>query len=289
MSTEEIQNIYDYSKSKIEICNKLGIRLNQNGVYIDNNILEYFSQIGINSRDDISKKNLSKHWLEIQKRDYELNPKYCENCGKILPFEKRFSKCCNQSCGNSLGNKKKGARTEETKIKISKSLYKGIHIHKRICKWCGNEFETFKESKYCSNECRQKSISYQMSLLRQNEIKNGTFKGWQSRNITSYPEKFWKTVLDNNDIKYELNFPIKQDNNLYNYFLDFYININNRKIDLEIDGKQHKYIDRQESDIKRDIYIKSKGIEVYRIEWNEINSDKGKLLMKEKINKFLEY
>ena len=122
-----------------------------------------------------------------------------------------------------------------------------------------------------------------------NLIKEGKFKGWQSRNITSYPEKFWKEVLDNNDIKYEFNFPIKQDNNLYNYFLDFYININNRKIDLEIDGKQHKYTNRQESDIKRDIYIKSKGIEVYRIEWNEINSDKGKLLMKEKINKFLEY
>ena len=34
------------------------------------------------------------------------------------------------------------------------------------------------------------------------------------------------------------------------------------------------YEDRKESDIRRDIYIKSLGIEVYRIEWNEINSDK---------------
>lgn len=328
MSTEEIQNIYDYSKSKIEICNKLGIRLNQNGISLDNNILEYFSQIGINSRDDISKRNLSKHWLEIQKRDYELNPKYCENCGKKLPFEKRFSKCCNQSCGSALGNKKKGHRSEETKNKIGKGLKKHFentphNIEERVnyikkyynneitleqikdkhpeliryCKECGkiyiphliNSPKLISMNKYCSNECHKLSVSKQSKQLINNLIKEGKFKGWQSRNITSYPEKFWIEVLNNNNIEYKINFPIKQDENLYNYFLDFYININNRKIDLEIDGKQHKYTDRQESDIKRDIYIKSKGIEVYRIEWNEINSDKGKLLMKEKINKFLEY
>ena len=238
------------------------------------------------------------------KREFEV---ICKNCGKkfiVIEEETKFPIkgdkyfCC-RSCANTRHH------SEETKQKIKDTLHKGINEHKYIlknqfgeyiygirkciCKYCNTEFESDKFQKYCSDECRQKSISKQMSLIRKKEIQNGTFKGWQSRNITSYPEKFWKTVLDNNDIKYELNFPIKQDNNLYNYFLDFYIIINNRKIDLEIDGKQHKYTDRQESDIKRDIYIKSKGIEVYRIEWNEINSDKGKLLMKEKINKFLEY
>ena len=39
----------------------------------------------------------------------------------------------------------------------------------------------------------------------------------------------------------------------------------------------------------RDEYIKSKGLHVYRIPWNEINSDSGKLLMKEKIDNFLIY
>ena len=128
-----------------------------------------------------------------------------------------------------------------------------------------------------------------MSLLRKKEIEAGTFQGWKSRNILSYSEKFWINVLQNNLIDYKFNFPIKQENGINNWFLDFYIEINNRKIDLEIDGKQHNYEDRKESDIRRDIYIKSLGIEVYRIEWNEINSDKGKELMKEKINKFLKY
>ena len=30
-------------------------------------------------------------------------------------------------------------------------------------------------------------------------------------------------------------------------------------------------------------------VEVYRVEWNEINSEKGKQIMKEKIDKFLNF
>ena len=36
-------------------------------------------------------------------------------------------------------------------------------------------------------------------------------------------------------------------------------------------------------------YIKSKGIRVYRIKWNTINTKKGKNEMQNKINNFLEY
>ena len=36
-------------------------------------------------------------------------------------------------------------------------------------------------------------------------------------------------------------------------------------------------------------YLKSLGYEVYRIEWNTINKKSGKELMKEKIDKFLEF
>ena len=32
------------------------------------------------------------------------------------------------------------------------------------------------------------------------KVKNGTHKGWQSRNITSYPEKFFISVLKNNNL-----------------------------------------------------------------------------------------
>ena len=52
-------------------------------------------------------------------------------------------------------------------------------------------------------------------------------------------------VLDNNSIKYEHNKPIRKSDGINNYFLDFYIEVGDVKIDLEIDGKQHKYTDRQ--------------------------------------------
>ena len=90
-------------------------------------------------------------------------------------------------------------------------------------------------------------------------------------------------VLSNNNIKYIHNFPFGK------YFLDFYIEIDGRKIDLEIDGKQHKYDERRNSDIIRDEFVKTQGVEVYRIEWNSINTEYGKNLMKEKIEKFLEF
>ncbi len=64
MSKEEIQNIYDYSKSKAEICKKLNIWTSQNGFNIDKDILEYFSQIGINSREQITKKQLMKEKID---------------------------------------------------------------------------------------------------------------------------------------------------------------------------------------------------------------------------------
>ncbi len=122
-------------------------------------------------------------------------------------------------------------------------------------------------------------------------IKNGICKGWQSRNIESYPEKFFKTVLLNNSIDFILNHPVSKkllgaDSNAY-YFIDFYIIKDGKNIDLEIDGKQHKLLDRKDSDTERDILLNNNGYLVYRIEWNDINSKAGKIRMEEKINNFL--
>ena len=367
MTKEEIQKIYDYSKSKQDIIRKLNINPNQNGINLDKDILKYFSIIGINSKDDLKISNLKKHWLNIQQQDYDLNPKYCLWCGEKLPFEKRKSKCCNQSCANSYTNTQKGPKSEETKNKIRESckhaLLNGTYIphnqytcptsekynvyllneNKRIkstnlerknknfkliseliknneyclnldnfnfkdkyvdinslilhkCTNCGREFYgritkygNFVNTKQCCYNCKIESDRKQSIELRQKEIEAGTFQGWKSRNIISYPEKFWMNVLENNNINYIHNYPIKKSDNMSNYFLDFYIEIDDRKIDLEIDGKQHKYKDRQESDKIRDEYLKSLNFEIYRIDWNQINSEIGKEKMKEKIDLFLKY
>ena len=100
----------------------------------------------------------------------------------------------------------------------------------------------------------------------QSKRDRGTGIYWQSRNIQSYPEKFWQSVLINNNIVFEgPNKAIKKKDGKNNYFLDFYIEKNNKKIDLEIDGKQHEYVDRNESDKIRDEYLSSLNYIVYRV------------------------
>ena len=121
-------------------------------------------------------------------------------------------------------------------------------------------------------------------------VANGTHKGWCSRNITSYPEMFWQKVLENNGIEYQLNFPITKkslglDCNAC-YFLDFKLEPN---IDLEIDGRQHEDPERKEHDRFRDDVLTSNGWVVYRICWNEINSEDGKQTMKKKIDDFISW
>ncbi len=104
-------------------------------------------------------------------------------------------------------------------------------------------------------------------------------KGWNSRNIKSYAELFFEKVLNNNNIKY------LREKKVGKYFLDFVIG----NIDLEIDGKQHKIKDRKISDLNRDKYLRDNGYFVYRISWNEITSDYGKQLMKNKVDLFLNF
>ena len=94
-------------------------------------------------------------------------------------------------------------------------------------------------------------------------------------------------VLDNNNIEYQREIPVKH--NKSNYFLDFVIKQNGKLIDLEIDGKQHTYSDRIESDIIRDLYLTKQGYLVYRVAWNEISSEEGAQTMKEKIEAFLTF
>ena len=220
----------------------------------------------------------------------------CKRCGKeftqriseyniLKGKERRF---CSRSCANS--------RTIEHKpisykcISCGKEIIKD-HRAEKVCIICGKTFNPpinkrggLSKTSCCSIQCK-KLLNKQTGIKAYNSAKEkGITKSWQSRNITSYPEKFWIEVLYNNNIKFEKEYFLNKK-----YFLDFYIEVNGRKIDLEIDGKQHTRPEHIEHDRIRDEYVTSHGIEVYRISWNEINSISGKLLMKEKIDDFLIY
>lgn len=221
----------------------------------------------------------------------------CINCGNFTT-NKKF--CC-RSCAVVYNNKHR-KHSDKTKQKIGKSVSKSLllkyneerknnKLDTKICSVCGKEFiikrrkdGRLSKQSTCSDECKHllKIKNGKLSYLKM--LKNGTFHPWQSRNIISYSEQFWINVLNNNNIKFIKEYYLDKK-----YFLDFYIIKNNSFIDLEIDGKQHKYENRIIHDNIRDDYLKSKNIKVYRIDWNEINSSSGSLLMQQKINDFLNY
>lgn len=228
----------------------------------------------------------------------------CQKCGKSV-FEKFGSgKFCSRACANSrkfssetnekrrISNKRAFERNPELRKKCSDNAKK-LNASRDYSSMKGRHLSEETKSKISaalvgrrhSEETKQKCCEAQLERVR-----NGTHKGWQNRNITSYAEKFWTRVLDNNGVSYKRELTVKYSNGPNDhYFLDFYIESNGRKIDLEIDGKQHKYVDRAEHDRARDERLSNLGYVVYRIDWNEINSEEGKLRMKEKIDKFLDF
>lgn len=218
---------------------------------------------------------------------------YCLLCGnKLKKGQKKF---CSSSCAASYNNKKRKL-SESTKKKISETqrrqyelqggkYYHGIRVYECICCVCGKHFfARSKKSKHCSHKCVAQDPEVQQKLRDKQLklVKDGTHQGWKTRNIKSYAERFWEQVLQNNKIDF-----LRETHNNGKYFIDFEIRKNGKIVDLEIDGKQHRYRERVVSDERRDEYLTSLGYIVYRIEWNEINTEKGKKMMENKITNFI--
>ena len=224
----------------------------------------------------------------------------CRNCNEkdaVKYSQYSNGEFCSKECARGFSTK---AKRKEINEKVSKTLTKPLS--ETECPVCKKKFEHLRYRKRvcCSGKCssinsgsredvKQKLRDAQIKLVEQ-----GKHKGWASRNILSYPEKFFRKVLSNNDLldKCKINFSVNkrllgiEENG--NYFLDFYFP--EKGIDLEIDGSQHEMIEeRKISDKKRDKFLRKNDYIVYRIKWNEINSDKGKKKMEGKIDKFLEF
>jgi hypothetical protein len=147
-------------------------------------------------------------------------------------------KNCSNGFVRSNGNRTKEIRQHSCVFcgkTVYAKFYKGVY-----CYECAEERGLCNLQMYDENgksipskKRRQASKEVQQKLLD-----NGTHKGWTSRKIISYPEKFWMEVLKNNNIDYSFNHVVKKselgvENDNSNYFLDFLIDGN---IDLEIDG-----------------------------------------------------
>ena len=271
-----------------------------------------FAIFGVEYYNGAIKKKINDFCLEnfqiTAKQLLENNKKnYCLFCGKEINIGKKF---CNNSCSASFNNKRRIVSAEQKnktkerlekyneekrnldginvvkKIKSNNKFYK-IRTYENTCECCGSKFYGKKSQKFCSIKCSNNSESKKENnkkLIKRN-IENGTFVGWKVRgkNMQSFPEKYWENVL----IKHNIEF--KNEVKVGRYFLDFLIEKNGVKIDLEIDGKQHKQLEIIEKDTKRDSFLKENGYVIYRIDWNEVCSDGGKEKMNEKINEFLKY
>jgi very-short-patch-repair endonuclease len=203
----------------------------------------------------------------------------CEICGKIVTEKYGSGRFCSRACANTRKHSK------ETKQKIQKALTK--HTEICYCSACGKVLDYRNTSGLCTKCYKHLPKSLNSKIKQSETMKSLGYPRWNiQRNKPSYAEKFFTNVLENNQIKYEFEKAVQNSNNHF-YYLDFYIEKNDSKIDLEIDGKQHEY--RKEHDNTRDTFLEKQGYHVYRISWNDINTESGKKLMQEKIDKFINF
>jgi very-short-patch-repair endonuclease len=237
--------------------------------------------------------------------------KTCENCSSLNNGNYGSGRFCSSTCARGFSTKNKRAEINE---KVSKKLtgyyFKSdLKLEKTIkikvqtdrhCKYCNSVFYFRKKTnEFCSNTCSakfrtlNKQYIQKLSDAANNNIANGTHQGWQSRKVRSYAELFFEDVLRNNNLfdRCSVEHKIKKSdlglNCSMNYFMDFYFP--ELKLDLEIDGKQHEYKERKESDRVRDEALSKNGITVYRIKWKNPNTEENKEYIKNEIEKFLNY
>lgn len=120
--------------------------------------------------------------------------------------------------------------------------------------------ENSKKRKH-STETRKKISNARIKYLTENPDMV-PYKLNHYSNGPSYPERYWKKILDKANIKYVEQYPI------HTYLLDFALV--EEKIDIEIDGDQH-YLDPRiiESDKRRNEYLKNLGWKIIRVRWSD--------------------
>ena len=215
------------------------------------------------------RKNPNSNW-------YLTHQKVCPKCGKSFIGDTMY---CSRSCANS-----KRLSSDTYKI-ISNKLRKHPI---RYCKKCNKQLSRLNKSGLCQQCYNLFDSPLKEQAKKIISDKNKNRPRWHiNRNQESYAEKFFSRVLQDYNISFQREYPVKKLDGIHCYFLDFLIIKNNIKIDLEIDGSQHK--ERKDRDLIRDNFLYEQGYKVYRIEWNCINSENRKSMMKNKISNFLSF
>lgn len=221
----------------------------------------------------IKREKFLENWISEQHK--------CERCGKVMTEYYGSGRFCSRACSNARNH------SEEERKKISISLLKTHN---------NNLSDSELENIYLNN--KQNILVKKERLIKEKELENlakniklpviseeKKKQGYPIRTILSYPEKFWKAVLDNNNIKYEHNVSVWKPG-YNNYWLDFLIDNN---IDLEIDGSLHEKQDIRKKDKVRDNWIEKCGYKIYRIKWVNPISIKNKIIVNKQIDDLFKF
>jgi very-short-patch-repair endonuclease len=196
----------------------------------------------------------------------------CKNCLLFVsvittPAKAKTRVFCSKSC---LCTYYAQRMTLATKQKMRLAKLKPL-VYK-TCKNCPVIFTSKKKHRqFCSNRCsaifRSKSPEYIKNLKA--GIRKATLEGrrtsWSTRKKLhpSHPESVVIEMLTKMNVQYEREWKFNR------WFVDFAFK--DKRVAVEIDGKQHDYPERIESDKRKDMDLISIGWTVYRIRWKKIS------------------
>ena len=234
----------------------------------------------------------------------------CQRCGEQHDGSYGSGRFCCAKCARSFSSNTRSAECKkyaarglvEYTRKLSADIHAGL-ASKDVYKWTDEQKQKHSDrmkrvmstpsmraklSKAISGRPCTEHAKQILSQKAKARWESGENEGWTiRRGQESYAEKFWKRVLENNNIQYQQEYKINKIKDLGiqepgNYFLDFVLP---GMVDLEIDGRQHR--DLIEHDKIRDERITGLGYKVYRIKYINPNSITRKEAVKKQIDEFL--
>lgn len=277
VSEQEAIDAFNGANSKGDIAIKLGIN------YFNKKISLFIDKIAI--KYNLSLDNLYK---VDKRRIYQKINKICPVCSKTFETEdghKREKKTCSYSCSNIFFKDKR--HTEEANTKTSESLYSfnqiknpGKESTKKLveCPVCLSLFKRKQVKQICcGRKCALIKLSSNLEfsekirMLIRKRINDGNHKGWAHRNkfARSYAENYVEEILNEMNFFRSKEFEIEHKQHFW--FIDFAFL--EKKIALEIDGRQHRLPERKASDERKDAWLTANGWTVCRIKWRKPNKE----------------
>ena len=198
--------------------------------------------------------------LEMQKEISSMELFICCHCGSKRENHnswKNHERCCsfnhNRVYKNGMTGKKGSNQYTKAKRLNQPKPIKSLETLEKI-RLANTGRKHSQETKEKISKARRKYLTENPDMVpyKLNHYSKGP----------SYPERYWKKILNKANINYVEQYQI------HTYQLDFALV--ERKIDIEIDGDQH-YLDQRivESDKRRNEYLESLGWKIIRIRWSE--------------------